>query len=72
MIMKLIVGGIIGWLAGLLLGKDIPGGVIGNIIAGLLGSAVGDYLFHDTGYIASFLGAVILIIVFSFITKNRR
>ncbi|OFK54753.1 hypothetical protein HMPREF2811_07955 [Globicatella sp. HMSC072A10] len=69
---NLIIGGIIGWLAGLLLGKDIPGGVIGNIIAGLLGSAIGEYLFHDTGFIASFLGAVILIIVFSFINKNRQ
>lgn len=34
----LIVGGVIGWLAGLIMGRDIPGGVIGNIIAGIIGS----------------------------------
>ncbi len=33
MIWSLIVGGILGWLASLITGKDVPGGVIGNIIA---------------------------------------
>ena len=28
----IIVGGIIGWIAGLILGKDVPGGILGNII----------------------------------------
>ena len=31
----LIVGGLIGWLSGNLIGRDVPGGVLGNIIAGL-------------------------------------
>ena len=39
-IVMLIVGGLIGWVAGMIMGKDIPGGIIGNIIAGLIGSAV--------------------------------
>lgn len=39
MIWSLIVGGILGWLASLITGKDVPGGVIGNIIAGIIGSA---------------------------------
>lgn len=30
----LIVGGLIGWLSGNLIGRDVPGGVLGNIIAG--------------------------------------
>ena len=32
MIWSLIVGGILGWLASLITGKDVPGGVIGIII----------------------------------------
>ena len=31
-IVMLIVGGLIGWVAGMIMGKDIPGGIIGNII----------------------------------------
>lgn len=45
----LIVGGIIGWLAGLIMGRDIPGGVIGNIIAGIIGSWLGGVLLGSWG-----------------------
>ena len=48
-ILMLIVGGLIGWLAGVILGKDIPGGIVGNIIAGLIGSAIGGSLLGDIG-----------------------
>ncbi len=41
MIWSLIVGGILGWLASLITGRDVPGGVIGNIIAGIIGSWIG-------------------------------
>lgn len=36
-ILYLIVGGIIGWLAGLILGKDIPGESLEILLLGLLG-----------------------------------
>ena len=45
----LIVGGLIGWAAGAILGKDIPGGILGNIIAGIVGSAVGSWLLGHWG-----------------------
>jgi len=52
---------VIGWLAGVILGKEIPGGVFGNIIAGLIGSAIGSKLLGMWGannrrrsYITSF------------------
>lgn len=74
---SLIVGGVIGWLAGLILGKDVPGGIIGNIVAGFLGSWVGNWLLPtfgpivaDFAIIPSILGAIILILVVSFILKR--
>ena len=45
----LIIGGIIGWLAGMILGKDIPGGIIGNIIAGIIGAWIGGMLLGKWG-----------------------
>lgn len=73
---SLIVGGVIGWAAGAILGKDIPGGIIGNIVAGMLGSWVGGALLPDRGpviggytVIPSLLGAIILILVVSWILK---
>ena len=45
----IIVGGIIGWIAGLIMGKDIPGGILGNIIAGIVGSWVGTAILGHWG-----------------------
>lgn len=76
---SLIVGGVIGWLAGMIMGKDIPGGVIGNIIAGLVGSWLGGMIFPDFGpqvadfaIIPALLGAIILIAIVSFILNRSR
>ena len=49
-ILMLIVGGLIGWIAGGIVGKDIPGGILGNIIAGIVGSALGSWILGDWGW----------------------
>ena len=54
-IWALIVGGVIGWLAGLVLGKDIPGGIIGNIIAGFVGAWLGTLLLGNWGPVSPIL-----------------
>ncbi|WP_410513232.1 GlsB/YeaQ/YmgE family stress response membrane protein [Paenibacillus sp. BR2-3] len=73
----LIVGGIIGWLAGLIMGRDIPGGVIGNIIAGILGSWLGGLIMGSFGpeiggfyVLPSLIGAVLLIFIVSLILRS--
>ncbi|MBD8007601.1 GlsB/YeaQ/YmgE family stress response membrane protein [Bacillus norwichensis] len=82
-LLYLIVGGIIGWLAGLILGKDVPGGIIGNIIAGIIGAWLGGALFGNWGpmmagipIVPALIGAVILVLVLSLImgamARNRR
>ncbi len=48
-IRMLIVGGIIGWLAGLLTGRDVPGGIIGNIIVGFICSWLGGLHLGKSG-----------------------
>lgn len=45
----LIVGGLIGWLSGNLIGWDVPSGVLGNIIAGFIGSWLGTELLGPRG-----------------------
>ncbi len=65
----LIIGGIAGWLAGLLM-KGRGYGVLGNIVVGVVGSILGGYLFSllklsiggDFGpFLTAFIGAVILL-----------
>ena len=78
-IWSLIVGGILGALAGSFLGKDVPGGIIGNIIAGFIGSWLGTMLFGAWGpeiggffIVPALVGAVILIFIVSLVMKNMK
>lgn len=75
----LIIGGILGWLAGVILGKDIPGGIIGNIIAGIVGSWIGSMVLGNWGWKVSdfyvfpaLIGAIVLIFIVSLILKGMR
>ncbi|MBT2699716.1 GlsB/YeaQ/YmgE family stress response membrane protein [Bacillus sp. ISL-40] len=78
-IWSLIIGGIIGWLGGLVIGRDLPGGVIGNIIAGFIGAFLGSFLLGDWGpevggfyLIPAIIGAIILTLIVGFILKSMR
>lgn len=73
MIWSLIVGGLIGFVAGGITRKGGAMGIIANIIAGLLGSYVGQAVFGTWGpdlagmaIVPSVLGAVIVIAIVSF------
>ncbi|WP_342511533.1 GlsB/YeaQ/YmgE family stress response membrane protein [Sporosarcina sp. FSL K6-1522] len=75
----LIIGGIIGWLASLILGRDIPGGIVGNIIAGIIGAWIGGKLLGSWGWkVADFyvfpalIGAIILVFIVSFVLRSMR
>ena len=75
----LIIGRILGWLAGVVLGKDVPGGVIGNIIAGIIGSWIGSMILGDWGWKVSdfyvfpaLVGAIVLILIVSFVMKSLK
>jgi uncharacterized membrane protein YeaQ/YmgE (transglycosylase-associated protein family) len=78
-IWALIVGGVIGWLAGLIVGKDVPGGIIGNIIAGFVGAWLGTLIFGNWGpnvadfaIIPAIIGAVALVFILSLIMRTFR
>ncbi|MEH6941476.1 GlsB/YeaQ/YmgE family stress response membrane protein [Bacillus sp. JJ722] len=75
----LIVGGIIGWIAGAILGKDVPFGIIGNIIAGFIGAWLGGLLLGDFGpdiggfaIFPALIGAIIFVFLLSLILKSMR
>lgn len=75
-IIMIIVGGLIGWLAGAILSKDVSFGIIGNIVAGLIGSAIGSKLLGEWGPILggvpilpALIGSIILILLVSLMAK---
>ncbi len=79
LLLYLIIGGIIGWFAGLIAGKDMPGGIIGNVIAGIIGAWVGSRLLGNWGpklaefyIVPAIVGALIVVIIVSFVMKSMR
>ena len=73
----LIVGGVIGLIAGSLTKKSVPAGWWGNVAAGLSGSLLGEKLFPNWGpqvagmsIVPSILGAVILVIIASWFLQS--
>jgi uncharacterized membrane protein YeaQ/YmgE (transglycosylase-associated protein family) len=74
-IIWLIVGGLIGWVASVLMGTDGRQGIILNVVVGIVGAFLGGWLlsgffgsstinqgnFSVTSVIVSLVGAIILI-----------
>jgi uncharacterized membrane protein YeaQ/YmgE (transglycosylase-associated protein family) len=70
LLVTLIVGGVIGWLASLLMGADSRMGIPANIVVGIIGSVLGFYLAGTLGvaatgsvgrWVVAVLGAALLI-----------
>ncbi len=83
-IIALIVGGIAGWLASLVMSRDSSMGIFWNIVVGCVGSLIGNMLsgplfgirgsvqeFSLTGLIIAFAGAVILLGIANLIQRKR-
>jgi len=83
-IIWLVVGGIVGWLASLIMRTDAQQGVVLNIVVGIIGALLGGWLlgplfgtatinqgdFTISGLIVSLLGAVILLAIVNLIRRG--
>lgn len=81
-IATIIIGGIAGWLASLVMNRDASMGILWNIVVGIIGgvigSAIGDaigFLSDDAGWflylITAFVGAVVLLAIVNLVTRKR-
>ena len=85
LIVALVIGGIIGWLASIVMRRDGSQGIILNVVVGIVGAVLGGWLLSpmlgapsiNSGVISmgsllvSFLGAVILLAIVNLISRNR-
>jgi uncharacterized membrane protein YeaQ/YmgE (transglycosylase-associated protein family) len=82
-IVALIVGGVAGWLASIVMNRDASMGILWNIVVGCVGSVVGNLVanqfgisgsvqeFSITGLIVAVVGAVILLGIINLIQRGR-
>lgn len=82
-IIALIVGGVAGWLASMVMNRDASMGIMWNIVVGCVGSIVGNLVsrqfgiagsvqeFSLTGLVVAFVGAVILLGIVNMVQRGR-
>jgi uncharacterized membrane protein YeaQ/YmgE (transglycosylase-associated protein family) len=82
LIITLIVGGIIGWLASIVMRTDAQQGIILNVVVGIVGAFLGNFLgsffgmgasldtFSPIGLLWAFIGAVVLLGIINLVRRG--
>ncbi|WP_312219425.1 GlsB/YeaQ/YmgE family stress response membrane protein [Sphingobium yanoikuyae] len=79
-IMWLVVGGVIGWLASIIMRTDGQQGIILNIVVGIIGSFIGGLIFSQGDinnapltvmtFLVSLVGAIILLAIVNLVRRS--
>ena len=85
-ILALVMGGIIGWLASIVMKTDAQQGIFLNIVVGCIGSILGrwllggwlvpggrlrDNVFDPMTLLTAFIGAIVLLAVVNLVRRGR-
>ena len=82
-IIAIIVGGIAGWLASIVMNRNASMGIFWNVVVGCVGSVIGNLIanqfgivgtvqrFSLTGLLVAFVGAVVLLAIVNLIQRGR-
>lgn len=79
LIVLLVVGGILGWLASIVMRTDAQQGIFLNIVVGVVGALIGGLIVAGgsittgisvTSLLVSFLGAVILLAIVNLVRRG--
>ena len=82
-IVWLIMGGLVGWIASLIMGTSAQQGIILNVVVGIVGAMIGGFLLGPLlgagsinegitimSFIVSLIGAVILLAIVNFFQRR--
>jgi uncharacterized membrane protein YeaQ/YmgE (transglycosylase-associated protein family) len=78
----IIFGGIVGWIASLIMRTDSQQGIIMNVIVGVVGAMIGGWIMSSLGetavtgfnlysFLVALLGSIILITIIGALRSNR-
>jgi uncharacterized membrane protein YeaQ/YmgE (transglycosylase-associated protein family) len=80
LILWLVIGGVIGWLASIIMRTDAQQGIFLNIIVGIVGAFVGGLILAGgsinnapltlTSFLVSLVGAVILLAIVNLVRRG--
>ena len=79
-ILWIVIGGIIGWLASIIMRTDGQQGIFLNIIVGIVGAFIGGLIFSGgsinnagltlTSFLVSLVGAIILLAIVNLVRRG--
>jgi len=83
LIVWIVVGGLAGWVASMIVGNNKSQGLLGNIVVGILGALVGGFVigllggegftgFNLWSFLVSLVGAVILLFIWRAISGRSK
>jgi uncharacterized membrane protein YeaQ/YmgE (transglycosylase-associated protein family) len=79
LIVWLVIGGVVGWLASLVMRTDAQQGILLNVVVGIVGAFIGGLIFSGGSinngltvysFIVSLLGAIILLAVVNLVRRG--
>lgn len=79
LIVWLVIGGVVGWLASIIMRTDAQQGIFLNIVVGIVGAFIGGLLFGGSinnsaitvsTFLVSLLGAVILLAIVNLVRRG--
>lgn len=79
LIIWLVVGGVVGWLASLIMRRDAQQGIILNIVVGIIGAMIAGFFFSGgsinaaitvRSFLLSLVGAVVLLAIVNLFTRK--
>lgn len=82
LLLYLVFGGVVGWIASMIMGTDAQQGVLGNIVVGILGAFLGGLIMNAFGqsgatgislygFLVALLGSVVLLWIYKAFTNRR-
>lgn len=80
-IVYIIFGALVGWIASIIMGRNAEQGAIGNIVVGVLGAFLGGFIMQAIGargvtgfdirsFLVALMGAVILLFLYNMVRRS--
>ena len=81
LLLWVVFGGVVGWVASMIVGTDVKQGTFANILVGVVGAVLGGFImntfsqpgvtgFNFYSFFVSILGAVVLVWIYRAITHR--
>jgi uncharacterized membrane protein YeaQ/YmgE (transglycosylase-associated protein family) len=81
LLLYIIFGALVGWIASIIMGRNAEQGAIGNIVVGILGAFIGGFIMRALGgagvtgfnirsFLVALMGAILLLFIYNMVRRG--